>query len=791
MVRKRPLGCLTIPGLIAGVLVILVIIGIGVFYGGKMFSPGELNALPGALIGEVTSHAATAGKCSSCHAFFWQKTTMNDRCLACHTDVAEQLNDPKSLHGDQLNKQPGLDCRDCHPDHRGANASLIDLSMIDASHDNFGFALTAHQKQSDGTEFTCRTCHVSGYTTFDQTVCITCHQQMDAAFMPAHLQVYSKDCLACHDGIDTYGSDFSHDTAPFKLTGKHVQVDCIGCHEQARDLTELKSTPQDCYSCHAKDDAHEGELGFVCGRCHTTAGWIPATFNHAQSKFPLTGAHADLDCAICHLNNKFIAIQTDCYSCHAKDDPHNGQFGTICAACHDTAAWLPATFDHEKSNFPLTGAHAHLVCTECHDKNIFTPLDSTCISCHAQDDAHNGKFSTFCDACHTTTAWQPPTFDHATSKFPLTGAHASLECAQCHPNNIFTPLDSSCYSCHEKDDQHNGQFGTVCDKCHSTTAWLPASFDHTTTGFVLNGAHTNLACSQCHPNNIFTHIDTSCYSCHAKDDTHKGQFGQACNQCHSTSAWLPASFDHTKTGFNLTGAHTNLACSQCHPNNVFNPLDTACYACHAKDDAHNGQFGQDCGQCHSTTAWKPASFDHSKTGFPLTGAHSKLACGNCHANGNFGGLSPACYSCHAKDDAHGGQFGQDCGSCHSTNAWKPASFDHSKTGFPLTGGHAGLACGNCHNDGNFGGLSPVCSTCHSDPAFHAGLFGNMTCDQCHNTTAWVPAQFNAPHPNACGEVTCINHEGATCRDCHTVDLMDASCLKCHDSNDPGDGGGGR
>jgi hypothetical protein len=46
------------------------------------------------------------------------------------------------------------------------------------------------------------------------------------------------------------------------------------------------------------------------------------------------------------------------------------------------------------------------------------------------------------------------------------------------------------------------------------------------------------------------------------------------------------------------------------------------------------------------------------------------------------------------------------------------------------------------------------------------------------------------HPNVCGEGGCINHEGATCRDCHTVNLSTSTCLKCHDSNNPGDGGGG-
>lgn len=524
--EKKPFGCLTLPGLITVVLTILIVIGVGLVRGGVLFSPGQLNAQTGAILGGVTSHADLSGKCSACHAFFWQKATMADRCVLCHADVAAQQKDPSTLHGDQLKKKPALPCRSCHPDHRGPNAAMTDISMVDISHEAFGYSLIAHQRQMDGSPFVCKTCHANGYLKFDHTVCITCHQQIDLQFMQSHLQAYGENCLACHDGIDTYGHNFDHSKVTFQLTGKHASLDCPACHTGDRSITDMRATPQDCFSCHAKNDAHQGQLGNNCGACHTTSGWIPATFDHSKSKFPLTGAHASIPCTQCHANGVITSLPADCYSCHAKDDAHKGELGTGCDACHNTTAWLPPAFDHSKSNFPLTGAH------------------------------------------------------------------------------------------------------------------------------------------------------------------------------------------------------TTLACSQCHLNNIFTPLDPACESCHAKDDAHNGQFGADCGTCHSTTAWLPATFDHSRTKFPLTGAHASLSCTKCHVNNNFINMSTACSSCHA------------------------------------------------------------------DPAFHAGLFTNMSCDQCHNTSVWVPAQFNLSHPSACGEGGCINHEGATCNDCHTVDLMTATCLKCHTSNNPGDGGDG-
>ena len=78
-----------------------------------------------------------------------------------------------------------------------------------------------------------------------------------------------------------------------------------------------------------------------CATCHTTSGWSPATFDHAKTGFPLTGAHATVACAQCHVNNNYSSLPTDCYGCHKAD--FNGTnnpahvaagFPTNCAICH-------------------------------------------------------------------------------------------------------------------------------------------------------------------------------------------------------------------------------------------------------------------------------------------------------------------------------------------------------------------------------------------------------------------------------------------------------------------------
>ncbi|MBS1213620.1 MAG: cytochrome c family protein, partial [Proteobacteria bacterium] len=78
-------------------------------------------------------------------------------------------------------------------------------------------------------------------------------------------------------------------------------------------------------------------------------------------------------------------------------------------------------------------------------------------------------------------------------------------------------------------------------------------------------------------------------------------------------------------------------------------------------------------------AWRIWNFDHDKrTDFPLQGAHEKLECKACHKDPVVGEkleLPDGCYSCHQKDDAHRGNYGQNCERCHvptSFNELKPS-----------------------------------------------------------------------------------------------------------------------
>ncbi len=370
-----------------------------------------------------------------------------------------------------------------------------------------------------------------------------------------------------------------------------------------------------------------------------------------------------------------------------------------CAGCH-TAFWEKA-----KMADRCVVCHADIR-TQLQDpaslhgifQNVFT--DSACRSCHPE---HRGISAPL-------TVLNQNNFPHEKFGYPLVGMHLTTNCAGCHANNVYSGAPVDCYSCHASRDIHAGKYGANCSACHTPAGWSQVNFDHNLSAFKLIGKHANIGCTDCHVNNDFTNTPTDCNSCHAKDDTHNGQLGTDCGACHSPEGWLPATFDHSTSAFPLTGQHTNIPCTGCHINNVFKGTPTDCYSCHSKNDKHNGQFGRDCGACHTTSGWLPANFNHSA--FPLTAGHAGLACTRCHSNGVYVGLSASCVSCHRDPAFHAGLFGTNCGKCHNTSNWyAPYNGPHPNDcdGPCLT--HANASCRDCHTVNL---SSATCTVCHQN-----------------------------------------------------------------------------
>lgn len=348
----------------------------------------------------------------------------------------------------------------------------------------------------------------------------------------------------------------------------------------------------------------------------------------------------------------------------------------------------------------------------------------------------------------------------------------------------------NCRDCHS---EHNG-------RDFELVHWEGGreSFPHGATGFELRGTHARQGCGACHRSEFvsaetldgdanvnltrtFLGLKRECLHCH--DNEHRGQLAEDCARCHGFEAWSPApGFSHDYARFALTGKHVSATCDKCH-HSV--PADAAsaskirkkanagtyaryaglefsgCNACH--QDPHAGRFGPACGDCHTTEGFAAstvASFDHAKTAFPLEGAHARVACRRCHTSGRM--TDPLkherCVDCHR--DYHQGRFSQRedrgaCESCHTVAHFSPSTFDaesHSRTRYPLSGGHLAVPCVACHRMElrkgekitQFDFADTRCQTCHADA--HQGQLDHWVkpkgCEFCHSTETWHRTSFD-------------------------------------------------
>jgi Cytochrome c7 and related cytochrome c len=462
------------------------------------------------------------------------------------------------------------------------------------------------------------------------------------------------------------------------------------------------------------------------------------------------------------------------------------------------------------------GRHDNARCNECH-KEIgrrqgrgegyhARVKNQQCAECHRE---HKGLSASIIDWGGTKRA-----FNHALTGWPLQGAHKKPDCKTCHEARRFVDDDARtlakkgretqlglakvCSSCHF--DEHRGQEGDRCEKCHGAESFKKApAFSHNKmSSFALTGRHRDVACTKCH---------------------------QAVTDSETPAGAFPAPKDRSYLQF------TDIP-------------HASCTACH--DDNHRGQFGRNCTQCHSTEGWKVIKQTaedhgfHDKTDFPLRGMHTSVACKSCHGpfpgeRAKFKGLAHGrCADCHM--DAHVGQLKPEesaaapkCDRCHTVTGFLPVSYDasaHQQARFALEGSHQAVACTLCHKkDGRLDKKVPAsvrkelnrkkrallvsetklalpdvtgrCEGCHTDP--HAGQFEARIkdtgprggCQACHSASAFADLRFS--HDDSRFPLS-GKHAGVACASCHAPDAsatgkqrdvvvyrpLALACASCHD-----------
>lgn len=485
-------------------------------------------------------------------------------------------------------------------------------------------------------------------------------------------------------------------------------------------------------------------------------------------------AHAryEKECKKCHSNFKKAAQDKLCMECHEEIQKdvkekrgYHGhieqmQKGRDCKTCHtehkgrdkDIAEFDTETFNHTLTEFPLKGWHIQLNCSECHNpKAKFRDNRKKCIECHKKDDPHKTRFKEECDSCHIEDTWKAARFDHDKTDFKLKDQHKEVTCASCHPNERYENTPTKCFFCHELDEIHDGNHGKKCESCHEEKGWYKVKFDHNKdTKFELDHVHSKIPCKDCHTKNIYKKaLKPTCVSCHEFSDIHNGRYSEVCEKCHVTEIWNKAVFDHNEdTDFRLRGNHKEVICDDCHRGKMFQSgMKGTCFECHEYDDAHNGQEGKLCHQCHDERGWEAkVVFDHDITKFPLLGAHLISPCGECHVSATYKDAEIKCLECHKHDDEelHKRRLGKMCDLCHGPYDWLAWDFDHDKqTDFKLDGAHKGKDCHACHKEvveDDFD-ISMTCHSCHKQDDNHDGNLGTK-CDQCHVTSSFKKRKLN-------------------------------------------------
>ena len=552
----------------------------------------------------IQGHAKYEDDCAQCHVKF-DRAAQNGLCMSCHKDIGADVKAHTGFHG----RSKPQACSACHTDHKGRNAQIVELDKKAFDH-----AITDYRLRGKHENVACEKCHQAGKKYSEAPLdCNSCHKKDDV-----HKGGLGVKCADCHSEATWKETQFDHDKKTrFSLTGKHVDIKCTDCHKR----NDYKDTVRTCVGCHKKDDdsrkGHRGQYGEKCDACHSAKAWTPAIFNHdTDTKYVLRGKHRATECSSCHTGHLYkVKVSQDCFACHEKDDKHKDTLGKDCGSCHSERSWKePPRFDHAKTSFPLAGKHAQAECKDCHESAVFKDAPKACFSCHKKEDKHEATLGEKCGDCHSERDWKTTKgrFDHDRTKFPLRNAHAerSVKCDACHKDlKSFrkTPLD--CYSCHTKDDKHEGQQGKSCETCHSDRDWKTTRFDHAETKFPLTGKHVSVKCEKCHESSRYKDASSACFSCHKAEDKHKYRFGEKCETCHNTRAWAIWDFNHDKrTAYLLSGAHIKVACESCHAQpapkgKASAPVGNNCVSCHRKDDVHDAQFGVRCETCHSTKRW--------------------------------------------------------------------------------------------------------------------------------------------------------------------------------------------
>ena len=769
------------------------------------------------------SHSSITSACASCH----QGTTGSS-----YYGIAAIASLPATLTttpGSSNHIPVTTACESCHLAAVPATALAMPTSVTLGS-TLFKTPAPTTAQIHGGISGSCATCHEAGsvwldstlyppsstvftagatYTGFITRPAPTQNASGNGVVDGNHPALSAGDCSKCHGST----ADFDITAKPANHIPTLATATCVSCHTQMGSTNDFSVLP-------AWSDIHNNAPtpGSNCAQCHSAANaptYAIAALGYtvkapSANHVPLAGSTA---CETCHVGTgSSIAVATSIgtgASFNGSSYSHSG-ITTGCATCHGSGI-SGSSF----ANIPYITAIA--ASTTAMGTSTHIPYSAPCESCHLSN-VPTGQNALPSGAVSVASG---------TTGFKLT-LSAAL-------NSAVHSGVTSCGSCHEKDNEWLGMSlsgfspptttGTGTAATYSGWLTRPYASPATANGIAdsahASGSLATADCSQCHA------VGTS-FSAAAQPAGHMPTTTSTCSSCHPTAG----DYGTTTLG-TLANLHTGVTDSVTKLTTVAAVSNTSCVACHTAWTAGTANRAPFAGcttlqaSCASPppVTYQPALMTKVGTHVPI----GTLDCSACHSseasfastlmgatghsNATTGG--DKCLSCHestmaapywtnvvgasgqafqVRPGSHTGSKAapNDCSGCHSFGTKFASSVKPSRRSAGVNpdinrlrpiaqnglGGRGQL--GNSFN--HQGVMVGQCKSCHDGqhatglPPRH--LMVLLSCDSCHRTSSWTPAQFSHAGVPANTCMNCHNGLSASAKPAgHFITVR--SCDSCH------------
>jgi hypothetical protein len=525
------------------------------------------------------------------------------------------------------------------------------------------------------------------------------------------------------------------------------KADCKGCHVSKTDWTQVVAFD------------HESSKPLSCIGCHANKAPTPTT-SHPSA----LGTYYKIDCVKCHTYDKSTSARS--WAKIIFNQTTHLPNPAKCNQCHkiDNNSLPKTGVTH------LSGSRANNDCSICHKvdstnknwKNL-TPFTHAVL-----------EVSERCDSCHNSTVYSSFLSTANVTKIAAKAANhlsTTLDCTICHTTQAWTPasfthssVDTNCISCHDGANASGktkatftGHITTTaqCSTCHSASMTATRNYDNFSKGYYTHAATDT--CTTCHKNATTTSVtQVSSTVVHTTNAT------KACNTCHNSTSNFTTWIIH-----NATTTTNDTVCNTCHTGlaNTYGK-STAAYTGHASIGSTQ------CVSCHGASLKTVPKYLNFSGGATYKHLATDTNCISCHDGTSAIGKTKATFTGHIPTTAQ-------CNICHAASMTAARNYNNFSGGYYT---HAATdTCTTCHKNTAASSATQVSST-----VIH-NANTTKACNTCHNNTLNYTSW--AVHTNA------LTTNDTVCNTCHTglantygkttaaytghVSIGTNQCVSCH------------